>query len=716
MTAARTDRDDQYLSTLIPVQEVFGPTHKNYYITKITTLHDEKVHHIIVDGCTNEIQEQTDAKNTYDIPCAGKSIIYAWALNADPLVLPKNAAIRVGGHSKLNSIKIECHYKDQFDGVDNLTGIEVEFTEMAPKSLVGIFLLGANYMALKPHVYTNVNCGCQHKKDPIDVFALRTHAHNNGRVITGYRYRSGEFDMIGKGNPLWPHAFYTRVGGPIRLEPGDYITATCRYFNDNDETIGVGASRINEMCNLYLMYSVPFKDEPLEYLQCWGYRDVGPSQSKIPDEVNEVCPYPGYAGLISDKAIESGSWKKPLIPEIMVHHHAGPDDQNHDMHHDMHHDEPQESLKDHLGIITAHEDQQNPNHDENDEEDDADEQSDHEDQHDPPVIDLKMSMPDETTDVIDSISEVGEEPDYIVDDIDLEEAAATFDINEIIEDQLSRKLVNVSAAEWQADLRLGEVAGVDTDSNGNVWIFHRGDRTWADDTFDDDNNIISRVPTTANCVVCVCGETGKVIQSWGKDLFYMPHGITVDGNIIWLTDVGTHQIYKFHQNGTMIKEMGVKLTPGLGDYQFCKPTDVLIDDATGEFFVSDGYCNSRVIRYSADFTFLDSFGSEGDNRMEFNTVHDLSKGPGGQIFISDRDNGRIQVYDRSTNSILGKYEDKQIGPNIYSSVYSPEMATLFLGKNCYSSYMISYYINSYYNQFILHKFIMYYYIMYMYNT
>ena len=130
----------------------------------------------------------------------------------------------------------------------------------------------------------------------------------------------------------------------------------------------------------------------------------------------------------------------------------------------------------------------------------------------------------------------------------------------------------------------------------------------------------------------------------------------------------------------MIKEMGVKLTPGLGDYQFCKPTDVLIDDATGEFFVSDGYCNSRVIRYSADFTFLDSFGSEGENRMEFNTVHDLSKGPGGQIFISDRDNGRIQVYDRNTNSILGKYEDKQIGPNIYSSVYSPEMATLFLGK------------------------------------
>ena len=74
--------------------------------------------------------------------------------------------------------------------------------------------------------------------------------------------------MIGKGNPQWPHAFYTRVGGPIKLGPGDDVFATCRYYNDNDFRVGVGGARTDEMCNLYLMYTAPFKNELLK-----GMRD-----------------------------------------------------------------------------------------------------------------------------------------------------------------------------------------------------------------------------------------------------------------------------------------------------------------------------------------------------------------------------------------------------------------------------------------------------------
>ena len=170
-------------------------------------------------------------------------------------------------------------------------------------------------------------------------------------------------------------------------------------------------------------------------------------------------------------------------------------------------------------------------------------------------------------------------------------------------------------------------------------------------------------------------------MSWGKNQFFMPHGITVDGDNIWLTDVGTHQIYKFDKNGTLINQLGDHLNPGLGNYQFCKPTDVLVDAATGDFFVSDGYCNSRVVRYSSDFEYIDEFGSKGKDDMKFNLVHDLGHGPGGQIFIADRENGRIQVYDRNTNGIATTYHNKkQIGPAIYSSVYSPDIATLFLGN------------------------------------
>jgi len=141
--------------------------------------------------------------------------------------------------------------------------------------------------------------------------------------------------MIGKGNPLWPHAFYTRVGGPIKLNPGDFITATCRYYNNHTEHVGVGSSRGDEMCNLYLMYQIPFVDKHLDFLQCWGYRnDHGaPSQEKIPQEVNELCPYPGYAGPISEQAIADG-WKMPQIPdESMNHHHGGGGADHHEHEH-----------------------------------------------------------------------------------------------------------------------------------------------------------------------------------------------------------------------------------------------------------------------------------------------------------------------------------------------------------------------------------------------
>jgi hypothetical protein len=68
----------------------------------------------------------------------------------------------------------------------------------------------------------------------IKVFAFRTHAHGSGVVITGYRYSSEEFKMIGKGNPQWPQAFFPRVGGSIVINPGDFVSATCTYFNKND--------------------------------------------------------------------------------------------------------------------------------------------------------------------------------------------------------------------------------------------------------------------------------------------------------------------------------------------------------------------------------------------------------------------------------------------------------------------------------------------------
>ena len=74
------------------------------------------------------------------------------------------------------------------------------------------------------------------------------------------------------------------------------------------------------------------------------------------------------------------------------------------------------------------------------------------------------------------------------------------------------------------------------------------------------------------------------------------------------------------KSGELVKTIGQHAFPGLGDYQFCKPADVLIDDSNGDVYVADGYCNQRVARYSADGEYIDSINGD------FDVVHDISKG------------------------------------------------------------------------------------------
>lgn len=94
----------------------------------------------------------------------------------------------------------------------------------------------------------------------------------------------------------------------------------------------------------------------------------------------------------------------------------------------------------------------------------------------------------------------------------------------------------------------------------------------------------------------------------------MPHGLTIDSNgNVWLTDVALHQIFKFDSHGnTVLLELGVKFEPGGGAQHFCKPTSVAVL-ANGEFFVADGYCNSRIIKYSNTGMRLLEWGVSGMN-------------------------------------------------------------------------------------------------------
>ena len=116
----------------------------------------------------------------------------------------------------------------------------------------------------------------------------------------------------------------------------------------------------------------------------------------------------------------------------------------------------------------------------------------------------------------------------------------------------------------------------------------------------------------------------------------MPHGITADsqGNF-WVTDVGSHQVHKLDKDFKTIFTLGEKLVPGNDEKHFCKPTDVAVA-SNGYFFVADGYCNSRVLKFDPNGKLVDIFGAAGggcyrrylENRQEpecsFSTSRALS--------------------------------------------------------------------------------------------
>ena len=172
----------------------------------------------------------------------------------------------------------------------------------------------------------------------------------------------------------------------------------------------------------------------------------------------------------------------------------------------------------------------------------------------------------------------------------------------------------------------GEVSGVGVDSHNHVFVFHRG----------------------SHPIMCFDGETGRLINSWGDGMFATAHGLTVDSqDNIWVTDVGHHQVYKFSNDGKLLMTVGTKDQPGLDGTHFNKPTDVAVTPE-GDFYVSDGYGNSHVAKFSADGKFLEQWKSE-----QLGRPWDVAVGPSGKIFVVDGgdmnpeppDRGRVVILD-----------------------------------------------------------------------
>ena len=203
---------------------------------------------------------------------------------------------------------------------------------------------------------------------------------------------------------------------------------------------------------------------------------------------------------------------------------------------------------------------------------------------------------------------------------------------------------------------LSQVTGVGIDTSQNIFLFHRTGRQWTE-PFPD--SLIS-----ANTILMLDRETGKILNSWGANFFIMPHGLTVDKeNNVWVTDVALHQIFKFNHQGKLLMKLGVAKTPGNDSMHFNLPTDIAVGN-DGSFYVSDGYGNSRVIKFSKEGKYIFEWGKKGNKPGEFNTPHGIDLDLSGNIYVADRDNNRIQKFDN--NGIFLKEWKNDTAIQLYS--------------------------------------------------
>jgi sugar lactone lactonase YvrE len=195
------------------------------------------------------------------------------------------------------------------------------------------------------------------------------------------------------------------------------------------------------------------------------------------------------------------------------------------------------------------------------------------------------------------------------------------------------------------DRTIGSTAAIDIDRDGrSVWVFERCGGT-------------SQGLACAESPVAPILEfdsSGKLVKSFGAAMFVSPHGIHVDrqGNV-WVTDGNArgmkgHQVFKFSPEGKLLMTLGKAGVAGESPDTFNQPSDVLVAP-NGDIFVADGHggkSNARIVKFSKDGKFVKTWGKAGSGPGEFNTPHNLAMDSTGRLFVADRGNSRIQIFDQ----------------------------------------------------------------------
>uniref|UniRef100_A0A674NYW0 Peptidylglycine alpha-amidating monooxygenase n=1 Tax=Takifugu rubripes TaxID=31033 RepID=A0A674NYW0_TAKRU len=247
----------------------------------------------------------------------------------------------------------------------------------------------------------------------------------------------------------------------------------------------------------------------------------------------------------------------------------------------------------------------------------------------------------------------------------------------------SQKWKKVEQVSWPlTSLQLGQVSGLAYNTHSYLVVFHRGDHRWGANSFNLQERYQERFlgPIQQSTILVVDPDVGAVMKASGRNMFYLPHGITTDkDNNYWLTDVALHQVFKVSGNGRdrILVALGEAFVPGSDSGHFCKPTDVAVDSKTGNVFVSDGYCNARILKFSPEGKYLNEWGagsaSDSGRRIPFQIPHSLAFIPDRQeLCVADRENGRIQCFIAETGEFVKEIKKEEFGGKVFAITYSPD--------------------------------------------
>ena len=212
-----------------------------------------------------------------------------------------------------------------------------------------------------------------------------------------------------------------------------------------------------------------------------------------------------------------------------------------------------------------------------------------------------------------------------------------------------RYRANTDFLKLPADLYLGEVAGVAVNSKGHVFVFSRGNTT-------------GPAYGAAAAQLLEFDESGKFVREIGHNLYAwgFAHSVKIDPrDNIWVADKGSDMVVKFNPEGRVAMVFGRKQEasdegteplrhpkPPLApvDGMFRQVTDIAWD-AAGNGYISDGYINSRVAKVDKDGSWVKSWGEPGSGPGQFNVPHSIAVDAEGHVYVADRGNRRIQVFD-----------------------------------------------------------------------